>query len=118
MKQILFALAFVIAPQSDSRRRWVGKWLAGLLQQPFDGQLCLIGKLVAVAPDEFDAVILCGVVRGGERDAQIVVSFAHQVGDGGGGQYAGGGDLGALGAESADERGFEHGAATACVASN
>ena len=47
------------------------------VHQRLDPRLDLVGELVAVGPEELDAVVLVGVVRGGDHHAEIA---AHRAG--------------------------------------
>ena len=49
----------------------------------FDGELGGVGELVAVWAKELDAVVLPGIVRGGDDDAGGEVVRAGEAGDGG-----------------------------------
>ena len=83
--------------------RWVGGEDAGdlLLNAEFD----FVGELVAVVAEDFDAVVLPGIVAGGDDDAGGEAVLAGQEGDGRGGDNAGGGDVGTGGAKTGGERG-------------
>src|SRR5690606_10676385 len=50
--------------------------------------LHLVGDLEAVRPKELDAVVVEGVVRGGDHDGGVAAEAAHDVRDAGGGQRA------------------------------
>ena len=41
----------------------------------------LVVELVAIVPEKFDAIVLVGIVRGGENDAGIGAKRARDVGD-------------------------------------
>jgi hypothetical protein len=56
----------------------------------FDGEFGGVGELVAVGAEELDAVVLPGIVRGGDDDAGGERVRAGEEGDGGGGDDAGG----------------------------
>ena len=51
-------------------------------QQAFDGQLVLVGKLEAVRPEQFDAIVFIRIVTGRDHHANIRTQFARQQGDG------------------------------------
>ena len=55
----------------------------------FNGELGRVGELVAVGAEELDAVILPGIVRGGDNDAGRKAVGGGEVGDGGRGDDAG-----------------------------
>ena len=55
----------------------------------FDGELGGVGELVAVGAEELDAVVLPGIVRGGDDDAGGEAVGAGEEGDGGRGDDAG-----------------------------
>jgi hypothetical protein len=48
------------------------------VHQRLDAGLDLVGKLIAVRPEQFDAVVLIRVVRGGNHHAQIAAHRACQ----------------------------------------
>ena len=54
-----------------------------------DGEFGGVGQLVAVGAEELDAVVLPGIVRGGDDDAGSEAMGAGEEGDGGGGDDAG-----------------------------
>ncbi len=55
----------------------------------FHGELERVGEFEAVAAEELDAVILPGIVGGGDDDAGLKAVGAGEKGDGGGGDDAG-----------------------------
>ncbi len=81
----------------------------------FDGEFGFVGELVAVVAEDLDAVVLPGIVGGGDDDAGGEAVLAGEEGDGGGGDDAGGFDRGASGAEAGGERGGDPRAALAGV---
>ena len=75
-----------------------------------DGEFGFVGELVAVGAEDLDAVVLPGIVAGGDDDAGGEAVLAGKVGDGRGGDDAGGFDGGAGGGEGGDEGGGDPGA--------
>ena len=71
----------------------------------FDGEFGGVGEFVAVGAEELDAVVLPGIVRGGDDDAGGEAVRAGEVSDGGRGDDAGGFDGGSAGGEAGGERG-------------
>ena len=71
----------------------------------FDGEFGGVGELVAVGAEELDAVVLPGIVRGGDDDAGGEVVGVGEEGDGGSGDDAGALDGGAAGGEAGGEGG-------------
>ncbi len=55
----------------------------------FDGELGGVGEFVAVGAEDLDAVVLPGIVRGGDDDAGREAVGAGEMRDGGGGDDAG-----------------------------
>ena len=51
----------------------------------FDGEFDRVGQLEAVAAEELDAVVLPGIVRGGDDDAGLEAVLTREEGDGGSG---------------------------------
>ena len=88
---------------------WVGGEDAGYFA--LDAEFGFVGKLVAVVAEDLDAVVLPGIVRGGDDDAGGEAMLAGEEGDGGGGDDAGGFDRGASGAEAGGEGAGDPGAA-------
>ncbi len=80
-----------------------------------DGEFGCVGELVAVGAEDLDAVVLPGIVAGGDDDAGGEAVLAGEEGDGGGGEDAGGVDRGSGGAEAGGEGGGDPGAALAGV---
>ena len=74
-----------------------------------------VGELVAVRAEDFHAVVLVRVVRGGEHDAGCGAHGLGEVGDGGRGERADHEDVHAHRNEAAGEGGFEHVAGNAGV---
>ena len=70
-----------------------------------NGELGGVGKLVAVRAEELDAVVLPGIVRGGDDHAGGEPVDVSEVGDGGRGDDAGIFDRGSAGVEGGGERG-------------
>ena len=66
----------------------------------FDGEFGGVGKLVAIGAEELDAIVLPGIVRGGDDDAGGEVVGAGEEGDGGSGDDAGALDGGPGGGEA------------------
>ena len=77
-----------------------------------------VGELVAVAVEELDAVILNGVVAGGNHRARVSLIISGQIGDGRGGQHLHQHGLRAHGANARHQSGFQHFAADAGIASH
>ncbi len=71
----------------------------------FDLLLDLVGELHAVGAEELDAVVLPGIVRGGDDDAGGKAVGAGEIGDAGGGEHAGAGKA-ASGIRQAAGQGF------------
>jgi hypothetical protein len=76
--------------------------------QLFDGEFGLVRQLVAVGSEQLDAVVLIGVVRGGDHHAKISAQAAREHGDAGRRQRAEQDDVHPLGGEAGRERGFQH----------
>ena len=51
------------------------------VDQPFDAVLDLVGQLVAVGPEQLDAVVVERIVRGRDHDAEVGAHRARQHGD-------------------------------------
>ena len=73
----------------------------------FDLLLDLIGEFHAVGAEELDAVVLPGIVGGGDDDAGGEAVGAGEVGDAGGGEHAGAGKA-ASGVAQAAGQGFSN----------
>ena len=73
----------------------------------FDGEFGGVGELVAVGAEELDAIVLPGIVRGGDDDAGGELVRAGEVGDGGRGDDAGRFDGGSGGGEAGGEGGCD-----------
>jgi len=67
-----------------------------------------IGQLVAVRPEQLDAVILIGVVRGGDHDPEIAAHHPRQHRDGRCRQRAQQHHVHPHGQEPGGKRGFQH----------
>ena len=80
------------------------------------GELERVGELESVGAEELDAVVLPGIVGGGDDDAGVEAVFAGEEGDGGCGDDAGGLDLGTGLAEAGGEGGGDPGAGFAGIA--
>ena len=70
----------------------------------FDG----VGQFLAVGTEKLDAIVVIGIVRGGDHHAQIGAQAARQHGDGGGGQRAELEHIHAHGGEARDQGAFDH----------
>ena len=81
----------------------------------FDGELGGVGELEAVGAEELDAVVLPGIVGGGDDDARGEFVELGEVGDGGGGDDAGVFDGGSAGVETGGEGGGDPGGGLAGV---
>jgi hypothetical protein len=66
VQQVLLALALVILPEADVVGGRVGERFGCFSKARFNLRFVLVGELVAVASDEFDAVIVGRVMRSGE----------------------------------------------------
>ena len=90
----------------------LGRRRQALLQagghQRLDLAFHLVGQFLAVGAEELDAVVLEGIVRGGDHHAQIGAQGARQHGDGGGGQRAELEHIHAHGGEAGDQGAFDH----------
>ncbi len=71
----------------------------------FDAEFGFVGELVAVVGEDLDAVVLPGIVAGGDDNAGGEAVVVGEEGDGGGGEDAGGGYVGTGGAEAGGEGG-------------
>ena len=71
----------------------------------FDGEFGGVGKLVSVGAEELDAVVLPGIVRGGDDDAGGKAVRAGEEGDGGSGNDARALDGRAAGGQARGQRG-------------
>ncbi len=58
----------------------------------FDGMLELVGQLVTVGAENLDAIVVPGIVRGGNHDARSESVLARQVGDARRGDHTGADD--------------------------
>ncbi len=76
--------------------------------QLFELDLHLIGQLEAVRPEDLDAVVLIGVVRGADHHAGVRAHARREVGDGRRRERPREHDLAAHGADARRERGLEH----------
>ena len=76
----------------------------------FHGQFHYVGQLEAVRAEELDAVVLPGIVRGGDDDPGLKSVLADEEGDGGRGYDAGAFDAGSGGAEAGGDGGGDPGA--------
>ena len=76
--------------------------------QLLDLELGVVGELVAVGPEQLDAVIGEGIVRGGDHHAEIGAERAGQHGDGRRRHRPEQEHVHADGGEAGDERGFDH----------
>ena len=76
--------------------------------QLFDLELGVVGELVAVRPEQLDAVIGEGIVRGGDHHAEIGAERAGQHGDGRRRHRPEQEHVHADGGEAGHERGFDH----------
>jgi hypothetical protein len=74
------------------------------------------GAFVAVALEDFEAVVFKGIVRGTNHDAGGGTEVSGEAGDGGSGDDAEEGDVHAAGGETGDDGCFEHIAGEAGVA--
>ena len=84
--------------------------------EALDGDLSLVVELVAVAVDEFDAVVFKRVVRGGDDDTEVRAKLGAEHGDGRCGQLSGENDIDTGGIETRSERRLEHFARSTRVA--
>ena len=100
----------------DAAHARPGRQVLDLAQQGLDLVLDGVLELVAAAGEELDAVVLEGVVRGGDHDAQVDVLSGGQVGDGRGGKDADTGDVDAGGGQTRTNGVVEKFAAGARVA--
>ena len=75
-----------------------------------------IGKLGPFGGKDLDAVVLEGIVGGGEHHAALGFQASREIGDAGRGQHAGGEDIGARGEGAGHEGAFDHGAGQARIA--
>ena len=82
----------------------------------FDLEFDVVGEFEAVWAEELDAVVLPGVVAGGDDRAGLELVGVGEEGDSGGGDDAGGGDFGASGAQARGEHGGDPRAGLAGVA--
>ncbi len=80
-----------------------------------DAEFGFVGELVAVVAEDLDAVVLPGIVAGGDDDASGEAVLAGEEGDGGGGDDAGEGDVGTGGVEAGGQGGGDPAAALAGV---
>ncbi len=74
----------------------------------FNGQLGLVWQLGAGGGEELDAVVVIGIVRGGDDYADLQTQGAGQVGDARGRQRPGQANIDAGGSKAGFERRFEH----------
>ena len=79
-----------------------------LVEVRLDRLLELVGQLAAGAVEELDAVVVVGIVRGADDDAEVAVEALHQVGDAGRRQRPDQQHVDAGGDEAGLERGLEH----------
>ena len=68
-----------------------------------DGVFQFVGEFVAVSAEDLDAVIVPGIVRGGDDDAGRIAGGPHQVGNAGGRNDARAGNLHAGGFQAGSE---------------
>jgi len=81
----------------------------GVVKVAGDGCLEVVVEFVAVGAEKFDAVVIGGVVGGGDDGAAEGAFFADEGCDTGGGEDAEGDDRDACGLEAGGEGIFEHG---------
>ena len=79
-----------------------------LVEQRLDARLDLVGKLVAVGPEQLDAVVVVGIVRGRDHHAEIGAQRARQHRHGGRRDRAEQEHIHAGRAEAGDQRVLEH----------
>ena len=78
------------------------------VDQLLDLELDLVGKLEPVGAEQLDAVVLIGIVRGRDHDAEIAAHGARQHGDRGRRHRAEQQDIHADRGEAGHERVFDH----------
>ena len=93
------------AADAGRRRQALGQ---ARIHQRLDLQFDLVGQFLPVGPEELDAVILEGIVRGGDHHADIGAQRTRQEGDGGGRQRAELENVHAHGGEARHQGVFDH----------
>jgi hypothetical protein len=73
-----------------------------------DQRLDLVGELAAAGVEELDAVVLVGIVRGADHDAEVALEALREIRDTRRGQRADQHHVDARGDETRFERGLEH----------
>ena len=96
----------VDAPGMADQRRF--RQIAGSAHGGLDGGLVRVRQLVAVGAEELDAVVVMGVVRGGDHHAQIGAQRPRQHAHGGRRQGAGQQDVHPRRGEARDKGAFDH----------
>ena len=89
-----------------------------LINQRLDRQLDFVGQLLAGSAEELDAVVMIGIVRGGNHHTGLQTQGAGQVGDARRGQRASQIDIHASSGKTGLQRGFQHIARNAGVFAN
>ncbi len=113
LAQVVLAGAPQLADPADRSRR-AGR--VEILEAALDRQLALVRELVAVAREELDAVVVVGVVGGGDHNRQVEAVASDQQRRGRGGQHTPEQRVATGGADTGGDRRLEHLARLAGVA--